>query len=78
MDQDEHTTIETTDAGFTFSGGETEAASTNICTPHAEFQQGISVNVVFNESTPFLIGLDVFFGTGWSSITTTIVSTVTS
>ena len=58
-DQYEDTTIETTDVGFTFAGGETEAASTNICTPHAEFPQGISVNVVSNESTPFLIGLDV-------------------
>ena len=26
---------------------------------HAEFPQGISVNVVSHESTPFLIGLDV-------------------
>ena len=26
---------------------------------HAEFPQGISVNVVSNESSPFLIGLDV-------------------
>ena len=42
-----------------FAGGETEAASTEICIPHAEFPQGISVNVVSNESTPFLIGLDV-------------------
>ena len=58
-DQYEGTTIETTDVGFTFAGGETEAASTRICIPHAEFQQGISVNVVSNESTPFLIGLDV-------------------
>ena len=55
----ESTTIETTDVGFTFPGGETEAASTKICIPHAEFPQGISVNVVSNESTPFLIGLDV-------------------
>ena len=39
--------------------GETEAASTKICIPHAEFPQGISVNVASNESTPFLIGLDV-------------------
>ena len=42
-----------------FAGGEMEAASTNICIPHAQFPQGISVNVVSNESTPFLIGLDV-------------------
>ena len=42
---------ETTDVGFTFVGGQTEAASTNICIPHAEFPQGISVNVVSNEST---------------------------
>ena len=47
----EGTTIET--------GGETEAASTKICIPHAEFPQRISVNVVSNESTPFFIGLDV-------------------
>ena len=53
------TTTETTDVGFTFAGGETEAANTKICTPHAEFPQGMSVNVVSNESTPFLIGLDV-------------------
>ena len=36
-----------------------EAASTKICIPHAEFPQGISLNVVSNESTLFLIGLDV-------------------
>ena len=59
VDQDEHITIETTDAGFTFSGGETDAASTKIWIPHADFPQGISVNFVSNESTPFLIGLDV-------------------
>ena len=45
--------------GFTFAASETEAASTRICIPHAEFPQGISVNVVSNESTLFLIGLDV-------------------
>ena len=55
----EGTTIEKTDVGFTLAGGETEAASTKICIPHAEFPQRISVNVVSNESTPFLIGLDV-------------------
>ena len=53
-DRYEGTTIETTDVGFTFAGGETEAAITKICIPHAEFPQGIS-----NEPTPFLIGLDV-------------------
>ena len=58
-DRYEGTTIETTDVGFTFAGGETEAANTKICTPHAEFLQGISVNVVSNKRTPFLIGLDV-------------------
>ena len=58
-DQYEGTTIETTDFGFAFAGGETEAATTNICISHAECPQGISVNVVSNESTPFLIGLDV-------------------
>ena len=58
-DRYEGSTIETTDVGFTFAGGETEAASTKICMPHAEFPHGISVNVVLNESTPFLIGLDV-------------------
>ena len=58
-DQYEDTTIETTYVGFTFNGGETEAASTKICIPHAEFPRGISVNVVTNESTPLLIGLDV-------------------
>ena len=58
-DQYEDTTIETTDVGFTFAGGETETASLKICIPHAEFPQGISVNVVSNESTPFPIGLDV-------------------
>ena len=57
--QYEDTTIETTDVGFTFAGGETAAARTNICIPHTEFPQGISLNVVPNESTPFLIGLDV-------------------
>ena len=58
-DRYEDTTIETTDVGFTFAGGETEAANTKICIPHAEFPQEISVNVVSNESTPFFIGLDV-------------------
>ena len=57
--QYEGTTIEMTAVGFTFAGGETEAASTEICAPHAEFPQGISVIVVSNESTPFLIGFDV-------------------
>ena len=59
-EQYEGTTIETTDVGFTLASGETEATSTRICVPHAEFPQGISVNVVSNESTPFLIGLDMF------------------
>ena len=58
-DQYEGTTIEMTAVGFTFAGGETEPASTEICAPHAEFPQGISVIVVSNESTPFLIGLGV-------------------
>ena len=58
-DRYEGTTIETTDVRFTFVGGETKAASTKICIPHVEFTQGISVIVVSNESTPFLIGLDV-------------------
>ena len=58
-DRCEDTTIETTDVGFTFAGGETAAANTNICIPHAEFPQESSVSVVSNESTPFLIGLDV-------------------
>ena len=47
-----------------FAGGETEAANTKICIPHAEFPQRISVNVVSNESTPFLIGLDVLRACG--------------
>ena len=58
-DRYEGTTIETTDVGFTFAGGETQAANTKICIPHAEFPQGISVNVVSDESTPFIIGLGV-------------------
>ena len=58
-DRYEDTTIETTDVGFTFAGGETEAANTKICILHAELPQVISVNVVSNESTPFLMGLDV-------------------
>ena len=58
-DQYEDTTSETTDVGFTFAGGETEAASTKICILHAEFPQRISVNVVSNGPIPFLIGLDV-------------------
>ena len=53
------TTTETTDVGFTFAGGETDAASTKICLSHAEFPQRIPVNVVSNESTHFLTGLDV-------------------
>ena len=59
VDQYEDTTIELTDVGFTFAGSETEAASTNIWIPHAEVPQGISVNVVSNESTLSLIGQDV-------------------
>ena len=74
----EDTTIETTDVGFTFAGGEPEAASTKNCIPHAESRRGISVNVVSNESTPFLIGLDVLREYGWSSTTTTTVFTVAS
>ena len=54
-----NTTVETTDVGLAFAGGETEAASKNIWIPDAEFPQGISLNVVSNESTPFLSGLDV-------------------
>ena len=38
-DQYEGTTIETTDVGITFASGETEAASTRICIPHAEFRK---------------------------------------
>ena len=34
-DQYEDNTIEATDVGFTFAGGETEASSTKICIPHA-------------------------------------------
>ena len=51
VDQHEEATIETTDVGLTFAGGESEAASTNIWIPHTEFPQGISVNFVSNEST---------------------------
>ena len=51
VDQHEETTIEAIDVGFTFDGGETEAASTNIWIPDVEFPQGISVNFVSNEST---------------------------
>ena len=58
-DRYEDITIETTDVSFTFAGGETEAANTKICIPHVDFPQGISVNVVSNESTPFLVGLDL-------------------
>ena len=58
-DRYEDTTIEMADVGFTFAGGETEAANTKVCIPHAEFPQGISVNDESSESTPFLIGLDV-------------------
>ena len=59
VDQHEEATIGTTDVGFTFAGGETDAASTNIWIPHSEFPQGVSVSVMSIESTPFLIGLDV-------------------
>ena len=76
-DRYEDTTIETTDVGFTFAGGETEAANTKICVPHADILPGISVNVVSNESTPFLIVWMCYVGMGWSSITTAIVCTVT-
>ena len=78
-DQYEDTATETTDVGFTFAGGETEAASTNICIPHAEFPQRISVNVVSNESQHFFSSaLMCYLSTDWSSTTTTIVSAVTS
>ena len=36
-DRHEDTTIETTDVGFIFAGGKTEAANTNISIPPAEF-----------------------------------------
>ena len=36
-DRYEDTTINTTDVGFSFAGGETEAANTKMCIPHAEF-----------------------------------------
>ena len=52
-DLSEWTTIEVTDVGFPFAGGETEAANTNISIPHSEFPQRNSVNVVANQSTPF-------------------------
>ena len=58
-DQYEETTVETTGVGFTFAGGETAAASTEIWVPHSEFPQGILMNVVSSESTTFVIGLDV-------------------
>ena len=58
-DRYEETTVETTYVGFTFAGGETEAASTKVWTPHSDVPQGIAVNVVPNGPTPFLIGLDV-------------------
>ena len=77
-DQCEDTTFEPIYVGFTFTGGETEAACTNICIPHAEFPQGISVNVVSNESTHFSSLWMCYVSMGWSSTTTTIVSTVTS
>ena len=64
VDQCEDTTTETTDVGFTFAAGETEAASTKIWTPHAELPQGILMIVVSNESTTFFISLDVFLGYG--------------
>ena len=76
-DRYEDITIETTDVGFTFAGGQTEAANTKICVPHADFLPGISVNVVSNESTPFLIVWMCYESMGWSSTTTTIVCTVT-
>ena len=65
-DRYEGTTIET-DVGFTFADGDTKAASTNICIPHAEFPQR-------NESTPFLIGWMCCVGTRWSSTTTRVYS----
>ena len=53
------TKIETTDVAFTVAGGDTEAVSTTSLILDSEFPQEISVNVVSNESTPCLIGLDV-------------------
>ena len=38
-DQYGDNTTEATDVGVTFTGGETEASSTKICTPHAELPQ---------------------------------------
>ena len=38
-DRYEGTTIGTTDVGFMFAGGETEAANTKICIPHTEFRK---------------------------------------
>ena len=42
-DRYEDAAIEATDVGFTFAGGETEAANTKNCIPLAEFPQGILV-----------------------------------
>ena len=69
--------MKTTDVGFTFAGNETEAASTKICIPNAEFPQGISVNVVLNDSTPLLTGSHGHVSPVWSPTTATTVSTVT-
>ena len=38
-DQCDKATIEMTDVGFPFAGGETEAASSKVWIPHAEFAQ---------------------------------------
>ena len=72
-DRYEGTTIETTDVGFTKWRRRTLKSAYHML----EFPQGISVNVVSNESTPFLIGLGVCVSLGWSSTSTTIVCTVT-
>ena len=53
VDQYEDTTVETTDVGCTFAGGETHAARTKIWTLHAEIPQRIAVNVVSNKSNTF-------------------------
>ena len=39
-DQCDKATIETTDVGFPFAGGETEAASSKVWIPHGEFAHG--------------------------------------
>ena len=58
VDMNPDTLLDATDVGFTFAGGESADANTVVTVPHPSFDDGLVVNVVANDSTPILLGLD--------------------